>query len=136
MEAIPIIGCGAGALALIGAIVAYWVSQRRLRERLYSGRPALTGQEYYAKYFSASGIEQEVVTSLIEILNRETRLDFTRLDPDHTFGSDFGDWLDDGEWWDVDSGLQETMNISLNDLPQILSTRELIEEVAQAIIRA
>lgn len=126
--------CSAAVLAVAGACVAYFISQRRLRSRLYGDRPTTTAEEYYLKYFAESGLDKEVVVKIVEILNRETRLDFTRIHPDQQFGSPFGDWLGGDDWMDIGWSIEEEFSIKLPDDQFDLTTpRQFIQQVAPLI---
>lgn len=116
---------------VVAAYSAYLISQRRIREKLYSERPAISPEDYYEKYFSTSGINKDIVTQTIEIPNGETRLDFTRIDPDQQIDGSFGDWTWADDWDGISYDLEDLMKVPMKDFPQISTTRELIEQVAE-----
>ena len=120
--------------SLVGVCAAYFISQRRLRNQahqgLYGGRATLTPAEFYRVHFSASGIPEDLVSTLLTIFREEDNLDFSRIDPDKNYLEPFTK-VDFLTFLDSILRIEEefAIRLTLEDHARLQTFRQIVETV-------
>nr|WP_086939163.1 phosphopantetheine-binding protein [Thaumasiovibrio occultus] len=86
-------------------------------EHVFANRPALTGDEFYQHYFADTGVSQDVVVGILEILEQQLDIDLSRLAAEDDFSKNLAFLFDFDSMADVAIvvALEERFDIDISD---------------------
>lgn len=134
-------------LLLFLAMVALLLFDRRCSARtrkrqishLFAGREPLTPQQFYERYFSASGIAPELVIAIRQILEQELETELPYLQPEDSFADNLRFLFEFDSMADVALvvALEEHFRIRIDDqeAQEARTVADLVQLVARKMAR-
>lgn len=122
-----------GVGAVVIACVAYFVSQHRRRTKIlaevYDGRAPLDDNEFYDTYFSNSGTERYIVSTVKRILDDEAGVAMSGISPYEDFSGKLAEVVDGYDFVEAVIRIEEEFKITITD-EEAVETRNLEQLVS------
>jgi acyl carrier protein len=109
--------------AVLVLVIMLWLylERRRVRhqvEATFKGRASLSDEEFFARYYSESGISKDTVNGVRQVLGDELQVDISRVIPADSFAGNLHFLLDSDSMADIAivQALEKRFSITISDL--------------------
>lgn len=123
----------AGVIGILGFGLLEGRSKKKKIESVFAGRPQRTAADFYTSFFTESGIPEEIVSGVREVLEEILGADLSRINDSDDFSKNLAFFWDFDSMADVEivCDLEERFSIKITDEEAVAThtVRDIVELV-------